>query len=294
MDGKLSEVGESHGRSGKSLLGVAIGEVIPQAYINGKTKHIEEDPFCFEEVNEKTDNMFIDDVRANFDFEFLFTPITGNLTVNKKGQQKFTLKNEKTPKIYLTTNHSINGDTPSFRARQMLIAFSDYYNEFHRPEHDFKMNFFTEWNYDQWNLFYNLCANALQLYFRFGLIESPTERLERRRLRQFIGEDFMTWAHEFFGTSDDQPADEIYNSDLTNNGHMNHKTTRKEMFDDFITKNPNSRKFITANRFKKKIISFCHYMGLSFNPHCFDKDNKPGADDKSGGVEYFTIANNKY
>jgi DNA primase len=293
MDGKLSEVGEGWGRSGKSLLGKAIGNVIPQVIINGKNKNLADDPFWAEEVTEKTDNIFIDDVRTNFDFEFLFTPITGSLTVNKKGQQKFTLSDEQTPKLYITTNHSINGDTPSFRARQFSIAFSDYYNEYHRPEHDFEKNFFTEWDYRQWNLFFNLCANALQIYFKYGLIESPNERLEKRRLRQFIGEDFMTWAHEYFGTCDDQSADEIYNADTMKEGHMNQKISRRDMFNDYIDKNPNNRKFITANRFKKRIVAFCDYMHLRFNPTCLDKENKPGADDKSGGIEFFTIANNK-
>jgi hypothetical protein len=35
-------------------------------------------------------------------------------------------------------------------------------------------------------------------------------------------------------------------------------------------------------------------MGLKFNPHILNSDNQPGGDDKSSGVEYFTIANDKY
>ena len=77
MDGKLSEVGASNGRSGKSLFGRAIEYVIPQVYIAAKNKKLTEDQFLFGEVTEKVKNVFLDDVRANVDFEFFFPLITG-------------------------------------------------------------------------------------------------------------------------------------------------------------------------------------------------------------------------
>jgi hypothetical protein len=82
MDGKLSEVGDSNGRTGKSILGIAIGQVIPQTYIGAKSKDLTDDPFIWEEVTEKIDNIFLDDVRANIDFEFFFPIITGKITIN--------------------------------------------------------------------------------------------------------------------------------------------------------------------------------------------------------------------
>ena len=41
----------------------------------------------------------------------------------------------------MTTNHAINGSTGSFRARQAIIAFSDYYNEDRRPARRFWIEF---------------------------------------------------------------------------------------------------------------------------------------------------------
>jgi len=133
MDGKISEVGDSNGRSGKSLVGFAISKLIPQVYISGKAKDLTDDTFLFEEVNDKTQNIFLDDVRANIDFEFFFPLITGRLTVNAKGIGKNTLPEKNTPKLYLTTNHAINGSTSSYRDRQALIAFSDFYNNYWNP-----------------------------------------------------------------------------------------------------------------------------------------------------------------
>lgn len=288
MDGKLSEVGESHGRTGKSLIGVAIANITSQAYISGKNPQLTEDKFIFEEVTEKTGSIFIDDVRANIDFEFFFPTITGQITVNVKSMKKFTLPKTNSAKILITTNHSIVSNSPSDKDRKAEIAFSDYYNEAHKPLDDFHCAFFTEWEADQFNLFYNFFARCMQLYFQYGLINPPSERLERRRMRQFIGEDFLIWCDSYFGLSDDILPDD------SDSGNINKRLVRIELFDDFKQKNPNQIKFVTPHRFKKKILCYCDFRGLRFNPQCTDKDGKPGADDKSSGVEYFTLANSKY
>jgi len=297
MDGRIGEIGESNGRTGKSILGFAIGKAIVQTYIGAKSKDLTEDPFIWEEVSEKTDNIFLDDVRANIDFEFFFPVITGKITINTKGQKKYTLSEQDTPKLYLTTNHAINGDSASFKDRQHLIAFSDYYNDNHKPVEDFGINFFEEWDEKQWNLFYNFMASCLLLYFRAarlgwgisgtGLIQGPIERLELRRIRQFIGEAFLTWADEYFSTGDDIDPDSI------TTGNMNNRIPRNEIYNAFLEKNPNERKFVNPFKFKKKLIAYCAFRKLLFNPQKEAVEGKPG-DDKAGGIEYFTVANNKF
>ena len=288
MDGKQSEVGASNGRSGKSIMGTAIEMVFPTHYIGAKNKDLTADNFLFGDVTEKIHVIFVDDVRANIDFEFFFPLITGKLRVNPKGGQPFTLPYELTPKLFLTTNHAVGGDGASFRDRQWYVAFSDFYNETHKPVDDFGMVFFDEWDYDQKNLFYNLMAECIQTYLRFGVIESPGERIEIRRLRQFMGEDFLTWAEEYFSEE----------------GRMNQKQVRKVMYDNFLDHFPTQRRYTTQTNFKRKFKSFCKYKGYRFNPHKydpstkeafqFDKDGRPMIDDKKGGVEYFVVADENF
>lgn len=285
MDGKQSEVGVSNGRSGKSIIGNAIGQVIHQCYIPGKTNNLTNDAFIFDGVSEKHKNVFIDDVRTNFDFEFLFPAITGNILVNNKGDRRFSIPYENSPKFYITTNHALNGDGTSFRDRQWLIAFSDFYNDEHKPIDDFGVPFFDEWDWNQKNLFYNLMASCIQLWLKYGIVESPDERLEQRRLRQQIGEDFITWADEYF----------------SKDNRLNIQIPRKELYDNFMDNFPTQRKYITASRFKNKILAYCKFRSYQFNPHKYDpstglplfsdKDGRPIFDDKTGGVEYFTIGN---
>ncbi|MGV8094485.1 MAG: CHC2 zinc finger domain-containing protein [Mangrovibacterium sp.] len=310
MDGKISEVGSSNGRTGKSIMGRAIEQIIPTEYIAAKNKKITEDNFLFGDVTEKTKVIFLDDVRANIDFEFFFPVISGKLKVNPKGAQPFTLEQEDTPKLFMTTNHAINGEGSSFRDRQAFCAFSDFYNDDHKPIDDFGKNFFTEWEYDQWNLFYNLMANCLQLYFQSlhegwagknkGIVDPPMETLEKRRLRQQIGEDLLQWADATFAVDNDQVP--------VTGSRLNSRESRKELFDDFLEQNAHARKYLTATQFKKRILYYCKYKGYHFNPN---KPNEEGIDffsfkehnpdrmfegeaDKSGGIEYFTIANEKY
>lgn len=284
VDGKMSEIGASEGRSGKSLLGNAIAEFVPQEYIGAKNKKITEDQFLFSEVNEKTDNIFLDDARANIDYEFFFPIITGQMKINVKGGGRFSLKPDQTPKLYMTTNHSIMGHGSSYRDRQWFIAFSDYYNDKHKPIDDFKVPFFDEWDGDQYNLFYHMGALAIQIYLKYGVIESPQDKIEKRRLRQQMGEDFLAWATEFY-------AD--------NSGNLGDKMPRKELADKFYEDYSHQRKYITAVHFKRRLKFFCEYEGLIFNPHMLNSDGTPKSfnkkdgsailDDKSGGVEYITI-----
>lgn len=283
MDGKQSEVGESNGRSGKSLIGELMRNVVPTAYIPGKRTDIFNDQFVWNDVQENTKLVFIDDVLQNFNFEFLFPNITGDWTINYKGGRRITVPFAKSAKIYIATNHAIRGSGSSFTDRQWLLAFSDFYNDTHKPVDDFGSLFFSEWDYDQWNLTWNMLANCIQLYLEFGVVQAPGERLEKRKLRQEITETLISWADEYFS----DPA------------HLNARLPRKELYDSLCTYDPAQRKFISPTAFKKKFIMYCDWKGYTFNPnkydsitgkpYHFDKDGKPVIDDKAGGIEYFTV-----
>jgi hypothetical protein len=283
MDGLKSEVGASNGRSGKSLVGELFKNIMSTIYINGKKSDLSTDTFLWDELTEKTRAVFIDDVRPGFDFESLFANITGDWAVNYKGGRRCTFPFSSSPKIYITTNHAISGEGTSFRDRQWLIAFSDFYNDNHKPIDDFGALFFDEWDFEQWNLTWNMLALCVQLYLRLGVVQSPKERLEQRQMRQFIGEEFLSWAEEYFSNPD----------------RRNKPIPRKDLFDAFLLYAPDQRKWCKPTLFKKKIIRYCNFRGYRFNPHrydkitgqpmFFDRDGKPDIDDKSGGIEYFTI-----
>ena len=283
MDGRQSEVGESNGRSGKSLIGELMRHVTTIAYINGKKRDLLEDSFIWNDVTEKTRLVFIDDVLQSFNFEFLFPNITGDWTVNYKGKDRITFPFSTSPKLYIPTNHAIRGDGSSFRDRQWIIAFSDYYNQDHKPQDDFGQLFFHEWDYDQWNLTWNLIADCIQLYLQHGVIQAPSGRIEQRRLRQEITEGFILWADEYY----------------SDRNRLNTQIPRKDLQESYFQSDPQQRKYVTPTEFKKRFKKYCLYKGHIFNPQMYDPithlpikydpDGRPVTDDKAGGIEYFTV-----
>lgn len=304
MDGKLSEVGASNGRSGKSLVGVALEHMVPQVYIPAKDKNLTEDKFLFGEVTERTKNVFIDDCRVSFDFEFLFPYITGKFRVNPKGGQPFTLDASNSPKFYIPTNHTMQGEGGSFKDRQAFMVFSDWYNDDKKPIDDFGRNFWSDWDNEQWNLYYNLMATCVQLYLlskregwagkNRGIVTPPLENVNLRKLRQSMGEDFIQWADEYYMTGGD---------------HINKREVRREIHTTFLDAvDPSVRKFYKATKFGKCIKAYCDYRGLHFNPKSENREGAMFTDfteanpktpfkgelDKSGGIEYFTIADNEF
>ena len=85
------------------------------------------------------------------------------------------------------------------------------------------------------------------------------------------------------------------------NEHRNTRIPRRTIYENLIeTVGVKRSQYYTPHGFKKKIKDFCRWKGYRFNPHkydpvtgeakYFDKDGNPDDDDKSGGVEYFTIA----
>jgi hypothetical protein len=288
MDGKQSEVGASNGRSGKSLIGTLFENILPTVNINGKQKDMDGDTFLWDEVTEKTEIVVIDDTRQSFDLEFLFACITGSWAVNYKGGRRVTFPFRESPKIYISTNHAIKGEGSSFNDRQWKIAFSDFYNDQHKPTDDFGLLFFDEWDWDQWNLLWNLVAECVQVYLKYGVVQAPGDRIATRQLRQSMGETFLTWADEYF----------------SNEEKINTLLARRELSDAFFAFAPEQRKFVTPTEFKKKIVRYCEWKELIFNPQrydpitrrpaFFDKDGNPEIDNKTGGVEYFTLGEPSY
>lgn len=298
MDGKMSEVGQSNGRSGKSMIGYALENMVEQTYIDGK-KISPTDPYIYSEVTPQTRNIFYDDARVNMDFESFFASVTGKLSVNPKQMARFSIPWERAPKFYITTNHALNNASDSSMDRLTFMSFSDWYNTDHTPLMEFKHNFFYDWDEYQWNLFDNLMAECVMFYFRSlaqswskegnGTVSPPMENISARIMRQKMGEAFLQWAESFFDPS---------------GNNINSRIIRKEMFNKFIEEYPGQQKFTSPAMFKEKLKTFCEYKGLHLNPHKLNdkkitfstwlaskgKGSFIGDRDMSNSNEYITIA----
>jgi hypothetical protein len=253
------------------------------------------DRFALERVTPGTRVITLDDIDINFDFEQLFPSITSSVIVNGKGTKRFSLEGHKKPKFYITTNHTLNGNTGSAKDRQFKIAFSNYFDDTFKPEAEFGCQFFSEfWDAEQWNLFYNFMAECLQLYFEVqhnhwgvngsGLIEAPCENLEKRQIRQQMTEGFYRWIMDYYRIDEDNPYE-------TAGTELRNRIERQKLFESYKESvNRRELQYITPQKFWQRLILFCRYYGYSLNPQIMhDSHNRPGHD-KSSGVEYITIS----
>ncbi len=299
MDGKMSEVAQSNGRSGKSLIGMALKRMMHQVFIDGRNLK-NNDEFMLSTVTERTRNIFLDDIRVNFDFPSLYSVITNDMIINPKGLQRFVIPMEKSPKFYITTNHAINADDGSSRARILFMEFSDWYNVDYTPVNEFGHQFFDDWDEEQWCLFDNFMLECNYYYQKamlegwggagVGAVDPPLKDIRQRTLRQLIGEAFLQW------------ADVFYDETATN---LNNRLTRKAVYDSFSAAFPD-KPGVTPTNFKTKIKHYCEFRVLHFNVTRPNDNGQTfaewrvkgagsfmGSDDKSNGCEYFTITSPK-
>lgn len=299
MDGEMSDVGQSNGRTGKSLIGEALKYVLEVSTVDGRnTKN--DDDFMFTKVTPRTRNIFFDDVPVNFNFERLYVAITGDLTVNVKGGARYTIPAKISPKIYIATNHAINGSqTRSSQERIAYMGFSNYFNNTRHPVDVFGHQFFEDWDEKQWNLFYSLMIECVYLYFTSmqnewhrpgqGVVPPPMHDIMQRTLRQQMSESLYQWAEVYFDKT---------------GFVLNSRKQRGEMWGNFKDHFPDMRSGITPSNFKTRLKYYCQFKGLHFNPGKLNKDDKTsfrnwiakhpgesfiGDDDKSGGIEYISI-----
>lgn len=298
QDHLMSEVGQSNGGAGKSLVGNALSYILPQVSIAG-SMFKKDDQFAFSAVNKTTRNIFIDDIKPNFDFKHIYPFITGDMEINPKGKDRYTIKVDHSPKVLLTTNHTINGASDGSTKRRIIyMEYSNWYNPEHTPVHDFNHMLFADWDDEQWNLFDNLMAECVMYYLRsyeqhwvdqgVGVVPPPMTQIELRTLRQEMSEAFLQWAEEYYDPE---------------GPHLNEREPRNDVYLAFLEFAGTSGHGITRSNILKKIKAFCKYKGYDLN---INKQNDKGEyyldwkklnpdktflgiNDKSGGKEYFTV-----
>lgn len=198
IDEKLSE--NAFGRSGKGVVASAIKELKRLITIDGKNFKFDKS-FPFQSIEQDTQVVFFDDVNKKFGFERLFSIITEGITVEKKNKNEYSIPFEKSPKILITTNHSISGSDDSSIARQFVIEFSDYYNAKHQPINDFNKMFYKEWGETEWNAFYTFMLKCCQFYLANGFATYNYINLTRKKLIDETNIEFEEFISELvYGT----------------------------------------------------------------------------------------------
>lgn len=183
-----------NGRTGKTIISNAIKEVRKLTTLNGKEFN-SKGQFPYQTVNLDDNVLCFDDLDRSFNFEDLFSVITGDITLNKKNLQPIVIPYERSPKILFTSNYILKGIGDSHDARKIEIELYRHYHKDFRPIDDFGKKFFShEWSKDDWNNFYGYMINCLQYYLTDGLEKPDLPTAKIRKLIASTSEDFYEFA----------------------------------------------------------------------------------------------------
>ena len=182
-----------NGRTGKSLVGEAIGKLKNTKNIDGRKFNFN-DRFAYQGISLDTQVINFNDVSANFDFEKLFSVLTDGITVEEKGRKSFDIPYEKSPKVLVTSNYTVAGEGESFKGRMFEVEFSEHYSSSYQPIHEFGKRFFDNWEKEEWYIFYTFMLQCVQFYLNNGLVEYESANLKRKKLEQITSKEFCIFA----------------------------------------------------------------------------------------------------
>lgn len=290
QDMKISQVGQSSGRSGKGVFMKAFANVRNSFYVGGRRKDItDKTEFLYDGYTIFHNNIEIDDLYEYADFNFFYTQSTGKREVNSKFISKQVLDYKDSGKLAISTNFELMNTDASTLARLLNSGISDYYhektsyNEYQEtrtPGTQFGKQLYDDFTEEEWIKFFNLAAYAIQLQMRFFKIQPPMANLEKRQLRRDMSkglgrdEEFWIWVNTYFVVVPETFQDEFCPG---NQGYFNRYVKREYAFENFkgtLTKLQSTK--YRATQFKKSLQSFCTYFGYELNPlHlCSNEQNK--------------------
>lgn len=314
QDTKISEIGKSSGRSGKSLVSQALKYVRQHFYIEGRNLDDKNQfQFIYDGLTEFHDVIEVDDLAEFGNFTFFYTQTTGNRTVNSKHTSPFVLSYEDSGKMIISSNFELPNTDSSTMARLLNCGVSDYYHEKTKfndyketrsPLSKFGRQLYADFTDDEWIEFYNFIAYCIQLQMRFDKIQPPMENLERRQLRREMSEglgreeNFLKWADDYFQVWETQngprPARSAPDAECV---YLDTLFSRSAAFLHFMENSgisENKRKSYNAQRFKTHLAAWAKYHGFVLNPERIANTKDGRIMQKIDGkvVELFYISTN--
>lgn len=220
--------GKPNGGSGKSLLINSIGKLRKLAVIDGKS-YDQKEWFSLSSVALDTEIILFDDVKANFDFEQIFALLSSGMFLRRKHKDNIHIPHERSPKISLTTNYAINGDSSSHERRKIEFEVSSTYSATNTPRDKFGRNFFDEWDDNDWLMFYNTMFYFLSFYLTNGLVRSEPINIKTTKFVNVTNEEFAEFAaHQL---------------------RLDHRFDKKDLFGAFVFEYPEYRNKLTQREF---------------------------------------------
>lgn len=205
--------------------------------------------FCYNDLDKSYNIFVVDDAPAGFDYNALYTPITGGINAQKKGGKAEMIEREDSPKFMVTTNFLFRCDerNASTVARFYEYKFKPYYSIERTPRCEFNQTLFEDWDAIEWNKFYSFIFRCVNHYMKNGLHRIPYDKTEDNFNAEF-GSDVRLSEMERIITILSHTRTEFNVSDFLTQYHDLHNPLRFEklftthntrrLIDLFFTKHP--------------------------------------------------------
>jgi hypothetical protein len=233
------------GGTGKGLFYKAIGHVIRTVTLDGKNFKMDKS-FAMQRVELDTQMVLVEDCNKNLNFEGFYSMITEGVTIEKKNQPEVYLSYAQAPKFGFSTNYTVNIQGNHGHRRVRLLEFSSHYGAKLTPEQEFGHVFFTDWDSDEWNRFYNFMLYCVQDYILNGVShQESSESLMRKRIKVECGVEF---------------AD--YWFDLIEHLDINKFYAFSEMYNELLSTEACDERYYTKKRVAQSVQKAAEYMGI--------------------------------
>jgi hypothetical protein len=158
----------NNGRSGKSILGQAVGKIRNMVVLDGKQIDFRNNRFALQQVTPWTEVVFIDDPHKYMSLIPLFNMITGESNVERKGQDPL----QRSLKYMIASNWILEAEGTSEQGRQFITQLDDFYIRYGKEHknnlapivHLHGKEFFTDWDEKDWEKFDSFCVRCLQYH----------------------------------------------------------------------------------------------------------------------------------
>lgn len=223
----------NEGGNGKDFTRQILAEIRRTVVLPGKSLNVHHQ-FAFEKLNRDTELMWIEDMGKHIKMEQLYN-LTEGVHVRRMHTSPFVVR----CKVGVSLQHLIDIEGSSDERRQIFLIFSDFYSKvggigkFHKVR-----NIFGEvWN--EWNEYYSMMINAIQLYFKEGVLKMDNSVLMEARENELNSNgDFGALEYGIWYTS------------------------KKAIKECWMIDEPD---IATMMEFKKKLAMWCKNKGLEFH-----------------------------
>lgn len=248
-----------NGGRGKSLFIKAMSHV-QNTIIKGGDEFDPNYRHRFADLDESIKLFILDDVIANFNYDSLYTNITGDITNELKGITAKAISFDKAPKFLITTNWAVrkNKKAASTNRRFMEFKFTNYFGINHTPRDVFDKDLFEGWDDVEWNKFYNFIFSCVSEYLSNGLEAPEYDKSIDNYNAYFYNESVLEEFERVFGIVKQENNNtfkvndflKIYNSfdnPLKNEKYF-HRNNVRDMIDTYLCKHKIDYKYVSNEK----------------------------------------------